>query len=112
MTPADFKAALVEAMSKAACCPSGECRYKEHCIATYQYDKFMERMLASLPPVLERFGCKILGRQIGEREAVIALDGTAAYLNLPGSKRSQNIEKMRLRWSAAWDAAPPVAWEE
>jgi hypothetical protein len=98
MTSADLKAALVEALKQAlTTSTSGDANV------------IAAQLLAALPPVLERFGCKVVSRDSTDamEEAGEELDDWGVPSD-PGTGNASAIA----HWEAMWNAAPLVAWEE
>jgi len=107
MTPADLKAALVEAGAKSLCCPIRAappfCKEPGFgpCLAVEKHGAAAARFLSALPAVLERAGCKVTNRWAPEPTAKTA----GERIGVPGPDAA---------WAYAFvhDAAPRVPWEK
>ncbi|HYF40926.1 MAG TPA: hypothetical protein VEA35_00635 [Ramlibacter sp.] len=110
-TPSDIKAALVEAMAKAICRASCD-RIQQTDVCEKYGCKFWHKVdasaaLASLPPVLERFGCKVTRREPSDA-MVVATTRAEPITYFPLATAA---EGRRNQLRAAHDAAPTVPWE-
>lgn len=109
-TPSDLKAALVEAMATAAdpeaFRPKVERPHHKHLWERRRHRarEVAAVHLAALPPVLERFGCKVTQREPSE-----SMWGTEEQ-----DRRFPDIYTRYAHdlWKSMHDAAPTVPWEE